>query len=51
MGLFEMIDLTVSEDVSDIFWAAVSHTHRVNTNEDFVFVFQPPQGRIPWGVE
>ena len=37
-GTIETFDLAVREDVSKIFWAAISHTHRVDTNVNFVFV-------------
>ena len=33
------INLTVREDIADIFGAAVCHTHQVDTNGIFCFVF------------
>ena len=34
-GPLDTIDLTVREDISEIFGAAVCHTHRVDTNGIF----------------
>ena len=41
-GPIKTVNLAVGEDVAEILWAAVGHTHIFDANWGLVFVFKPP---------